>query len=144
MLREVERLGLVGRAARPDHPEGDLSAIRDQNFAEHQAGDTSLVRSGGESFDPITDERFREKYGLEPEQFVTQVLVARLGVRLIVVGSDFQFGRDRAGDSEFLRQAGEAHGFDVDVVDLVESGRVISSTRVPCVARRTSSSARSS
>ena len=67
---------------------------------------------------------------LEPEQFVTQVLVAKLGVRLIVVGSDFQFGRDRAGDSEFLRQAGEAHGFDVDVVDLVESGRVISSSRV--------------
>lgn len=67
---------------------------------------------------------------LEPEQFVTGVLVAKLGVRLIVVGSDFQFGRDRAGDCEFLRQAGETHGFDVDVVDLVESGRVISSTRV--------------
>ena len=67
---------------------------------------------------------------LEPEQFVTQVLVAKLGVRLIVVGSDFQFGRDRAGDSEFLRKAGESHGFDVDVVDLVESGRVISSSRV--------------
>lgn len=67
---------------------------------------------------------------LEPEQFVAQVLVAKLGVRLIVVGSDFQFGKDRAGDSEFLRQAGEAHGFDVDVVDLVESGRVISSSRV--------------
>ncbi|HSK05926.1 MAG TPA: bifunctional riboflavin kinase/FAD synthetase [Acidimicrobiia bacterium] len=67
---------------------------------------------------------------LEPEQFVSQVLVAKLGVRLIVVGSDFQFGRDRAGDSGFLRRAGETHGFDVDVVDLVESGRVISSTRV--------------
>jgi len=67
---------------------------------------------------------------LEPEQFVTEVLVAKLGVRLIVVGSDFQFGRDRAGDSEFLRKAGESHGFDVDVVDLVESGRVISSSRV--------------
>jgi riboflavin kinase/FMN adenylyltransferase len=67
---------------------------------------------------------------LEPEQFVTQVLMAKLGTRLIVVGSDFQFGRNRAGDTEFLRQAGETHGFEVDVVDLVESGRVISSSRV--------------
>jgi riboflavin kinase/FMN adenylyltransferase len=67
---------------------------------------------------------------LEPEQFVTQVLMTKLGARLIVVGSDFQFGRDRAGDTEFLRQAGETHGFEVDVVDLVESGRVISSSRV--------------
>lgn len=67
---------------------------------------------------------------LEPEEFVAEVLVAKLGVRLLVVGSDFQFGRDRAGDSEFLRLAGKRHGFEVDVVDLVESGRVISSSRV--------------
>ena len=67
---------------------------------------------------------------LEPEEFVAEVLVGKLGVRLLVAGSDFQFGRDRAGDSDFLRQAGEKHGFEVEVVDLVESGRVISSSRV--------------
>jgi riboflavin kinase/FMN adenylyltransferase len=67
---------------------------------------------------------------LEPEEFVTQVLVAKLGLRLLVVGSDFQFGRDRAGDCEFLQQAGRRQGFDLEVIDLVESGRVISSSRV--------------
>lgn len=67
---------------------------------------------------------------LMPEEFVSQVLVARLGVALLVVGSDFQFGRDRAGDCDFLREAGKRHGFDVEVVDLVESGGVVSSSRI--------------
>lgn len=67
---------------------------------------------------------------LEPEEFVSQVLVAKLGVRVLVVGSDFQFGRDRAGDCEFLRQAGRRHGFEVEVVHLVESDGVVSSSRI--------------
>jgi riboflavin kinase/FMN adenylyltransferase len=47
-----------------------------------------------------------------------------------VVGADFQFGRDRAGDCEFLIESGRRHGFDVDVVGLVGAEGVISSTRI--------------
>ena len=47
-----------------------------------------------------------------------------------MVGADFQFGRDRAGDCEFLIAAGSRHGFEVEVVGLVESNGVISSTRI--------------
>lgn len=67
---------------------------------------------------------------LDPEEFVSQVLVAKLGVGRLIVGSDFQFGRDRAGDCDFLRAAGQRHGFEVEVVDLVESDGVISSSRI--------------
>jgi len=67
---------------------------------------------------------------LEPEEFVARILVAKLGVGLLVVGSDFQFGRNRAGDCEFLRQAGVRHHFEVEVVDLLEATGVISSSRV--------------
>ena len=67
---------------------------------------------------------------LDPEEFVSQVLVAKLGVGRLIVGSDFQFGRDRAGDCDFLQAAGRQHGFDVEVVDLVESDGVISSSRI--------------
>ena len=53
---------------------------------------------------------------LEPEEFVSQVLVGKLEVSYLVVGADFQFGRDRAGDCEFLIAAGSRHGFEVEVV----------------------------
>ncbi|MGH8916359.1 MAG: bifunctional riboflavin kinase/FAD synthetase [Acidimicrobiia bacterium] len=65
-----------------------------------------------------------------PERFVSEVLLAKLGVRSLVVGADFHFGRDRAGDVAYLRKAGERHGFEVLVVDLVESAGVVSSTRI--------------
>jgi riboflavin kinase/FMN adenylyltransferase len=67
---------------------------------------------------------------LAPEEFVARVLLAKLGAGHVVVGADFQFGRDRAGDCEFLIESGRRHGFDVDVVGLVGAEGVISSTRI--------------
>jgi riboflavin kinase/FMN adenylyltransferase len=67
---------------------------------------------------------------LAPEQFVERILLSKLGTRHLVVGSDFQFGRDRAGDCDFLIEFGSTHGFDVEVADLVEAEGVISSTRI--------------
>lgn len=50
---------------------------------------------------------------LTAEQFVQAVLVDGLGVNYLVVGDDFRFGQGRAGDFEFLCQAGELHQFEV-------------------------------
>ncbi|MGZ5241887.1 MAG: bifunctional riboflavin kinase/FAD synthetase, partial [Caldimonas sp.] len=45
--------------------------------------------------------------------FITNVLVAGLGVRYVLVGDDFRFGVRRAGDYAMLDAAGAAQGFDV-------------------------------
>ena len=37
--------------------------------------------------------------GLSPEAFVAEVLAGGLGVRHVVVGADFRFGKGRAGDA---------------------------------------------
>jgi riboflavin kinase/FMN adenylyltransferase len=68
---------------------------------------------------------------LGPEAFVEQVLVGALAARLVVVGEDFRFGRDRAGDVEVLGELGERHGFAVEPVSLVEvGGEALSSTAI--------------
>jgi riboflavin kinase / FMN adenylyltransferase len=51
--------------------------------------------------------------GLKPDAFIDQVLAAGLGVRYVLVGDDFRFGAQRAGDYALLDAAGSAHGFDV-------------------------------
>jgi riboflavin kinase / FMN adenylyltransferase len=51
--------------------------------------------------------------GLDADQFVQRLLVDGLGVSAVIVGDDFRFGKDRAGDFGSLAQAGTRLGFDV-------------------------------
>ena len=48
-----------------------------------------------------------------PEEFIRHVLLEGLGARYVLVGDDFRFGAQRAGDYAMLDAAGERHGFDV-------------------------------
>lgn len=50
------------------------------------------------------------------EAFVEDILVGRIGARGVVVGYDFHYGRGRTGTPETLREAGRAHGVQVDIV----------------------------
>ena len=66
---------------------------------------------------------------LAPEDFVIEVLIQRLGMKHLVLGPDFRFGRDRSGDVALLLEMGGRHDFEVEMVDLVsdEHGPVSSS-----------------
>jgi riboflavin kinase / FMN adenylyltransferase len=55
-----------------------------------------------------------------PEAFVERVLVGCLGAQRIVVGEDFHFGRQRAGNVALLRELGVQRDFDVEPLTLVE------------------------
>jgi riboflavin kinase/FMN adenylyltransferase len=66
-----------------------------------------------------------------PDEFIHNLLVNGLGVKYLVVGDDFRFGRDRAGDFAMLQAAGRQHGFEVvHMHTFVLDGERVSSTRV--------------
>jgi riboflavin kinase / FMN adenylyltransferase len=69
---------------------------------------------------------------MAPRLFAVEVLSLRLRSRVIAVGKDFRFGRDREGDVRYLRTVGAEHGFDVFAIDLVGEfdGSVVSSSRI--------------
>lgn len=68
---------------------------------------------------------------LTPEAFVTDILRARLGVVLAVVGADFRFGHRALGDAARLSRLMAAAGGEARVLPLVsEGGEPISSTRI--------------
>ncbi len=68
---------------------------------------------------------------LSPEAFIQQVLIDGLGVKYLVVGDDFRFGRKRTGTIAHLRAAGQQHGFQVVNMHTFEiDGERVSSTRV--------------
>jgi riboflavin kinase/FMN adenylyltransferase len=74
----------------------------------------------------------REMASRSAESFIRDVLVGSLGIRHIVIGYDFRFGKDRSGEVETLRRAGTESGFGVTVLDPVAEpgGPVFSSTLI--------------
>lgn len=66
------------------------------------------------------------------EQFVRDVLLARYGMRELVIGVNHRFGRGGDGDSRTLPELGRKLGFAVSVIPAVvdECGELISSTRI--------------
>lgn len=53
---------------------------------------------------------------LAPRAYVEEILLARVGLKEIVIGYDHRFGRDREGDRALLERMGAAHDFSVDVI----------------------------
>lgn len=48
--------------------------------------------------------------------FIEQILVARLGIKSVIIGDDFRFGCDRKGDFALLQEYGAKHQFAVSSI----------------------------
>jgi len=65
------------------------------------------------------------------EDFVADILAKRLGVAAVVTGTDFTFGRGRAGNAETMSELGKAHGIDAETVaPVILDGEPVSSSRI--------------
>jgi len=73
----------------------------------------------------------RELASYTPERFARELLSERLRARAVVVGENFRFGANRAGDLDALRAFGKDLGFDVVAAEVAGDDRgPFSSTRV--------------
>ncbi len=65
------------------------------------------------------------------KQFIEHLLVAKLGIKRLIVGDDFHFGKNRAGNFAMLCQAGKKYHFSVsDTASYRVAGSRISSTAI--------------
>ena len=65
------------------------------------------------------------------ETFVSSILIDKLGARIIVIGDDFRFGKDRGGDFALLESMQGDGGFDViSTQTLLTGGERVSSSRI--------------
>ena len=56
---------------------------------------------------------------LTPEEFVNHVLAEGLGLKHVIIGADFRFGKGRAGTAEDLLRLGRARGIGVTIAPLL-------------------------
>ena len=69
--------------------------------------------------------------GLTPEAFARSVIAEGLGLRHVVVGADFCFGKGRAGTAKDLQAFGAEMGFGVTIAPLLETtDATVSSTAI--------------
>jgi riboflavin kinase / FMN adenylyltransferase len=88
----------------PDTAPGRICELRDRlRLIEEQSVERLLLQAFNARF-----------AAMEATVFIEQVLVAGLGVRAVVIGDDFRFGAQRAGDLALLRDLGARHGFSAE------------------------------
>ena len=78
---------------------------------------------------------FTRKFAeISAEEFIVDLMIRRIGMKAIIVGQDYSFGRNREGDIHLLKTLGQQHDFEVIMADWIKAsqrneGR-ISSTRI--------------
>ncbi len=73
----------------------------------------------------------KEIAGMDPEQFVVDILIEQMNAGYIVVGSDFKFGHERSGDIYLLDRLSRKYNFKLLVLAKEQyEGRDISSTYI--------------
>lgn len=91
---------------------------------------TELIELAG--IDVLVIIPFSMKFaGITAHHFVDDILRKTIGVKELVVGYDYAFGKGRVGNIDFLKQQGAEKEFSVSVVDAhYEQGCLVSSTKV--------------
>jgi riboflavin kinase/FMN adenylyltransferase len=62
----------------------------------------------------------REFANISAREFVEDILITRIGVKAIVVGEDYTFGKNREGNLELLQTYAENFGFEIIVADWIQ------------------------
>lgn len=87
----------------PDSAPARLTTLRDK-----------IELMDAQGIDRLICVQFNRKFASQTAQtFIHELLVERLGVKFLVVGDDFRFGRQRQGDFAMLKRSGEDEGFEV-------------------------------
>lgn len=89
-----------------------------------------LIQTAG--IDYIIEEPFsREFSNISPEDFIDRYLIAGLGVRSLILGHDFAFGKERSGSLDVMRGLAKDRGLELEVVPPLKlENEVVSSSLI--------------
>lgn len=104
-----------------NHPKPLIMSRRDKK---------QIVKSLG--MDTLIEYPFTKAFAsISPETFFEEILIGQLKAKVLVVGENYYFGRNKAGNPEYLKELGIKHGVEVCVVPAVKyEEQMISSTTI--------------
>lgn len=104
-----------------NHPKALIMSRRDKK---------SMIESLG--MDVLLEYPFTKAFAsISPDEFFIDILVKQLKVSVLVVGSNYYFGKNKAGNPSYLKELGKHYNVDVHVVDAVKrENEMISSSQI--------------
>ncbi len=111
------------------HP---LQVLRTEGIKLISTCDQKTELIGLSGIDVLVIIPFSVKFaGISADHFVDDILLGTIGVKELVVGYDYAFGKGRVGNIQFLEAQGREKGFSVTVVDAhYEQDMLVSSTKI--------------
>lgn len=102
------------------------------DWKEILSGDERLLKYQELELDYVVEYPFTKKVmQMEPQEFIEEVLVRKLGANTIIVGRDYRFGYQRSGTVEILDKYSGKYGYKLVILDKVQyKEEEISSTRI--------------
>lgn len=131
VLEEARRLGTKSMAITFEpHPMKVLRPEKDVKVLTPPEEKARLMKYYG--LDSVLFILFdRDFANMQAEDFIKEILVEKLGVKTIIVGHNYSFGRGKKGTTELLRNKGKKYGFGAKVVRHASiEGNVVSSSRI--------------
>jgi len=103
------------------HPLKVLAPAKSFKLITTYSQKEALIESSG--IDYLVSIPFsREFAGISAGEFVREILVDRIGMKKIIIGYDYAFGRKRQGDVHLLRKMGMQFGFEVEMLEQIGDG----------------------
>jgi len=112
-----------------EHPKAVLT---NSNFKLLMSDCEKIKKIESLGVDVLVFEKFDKIYAnMLPEEFVKNILIEKLNVKKVVIGSNSTFGRNSEGNVDLLRFFANKYKFEVIEVELLkENGHVISSSKI--------------
>ncbi len=94
--------------------------------------DEKIVALEGEGIDHLVVIPFTQAFSrLTSMQFIRDIIVNKIGTKVLVIGYDHRFGKNREGSFEHLREFSSLYGFEVEEIPEQDVDEVaVSSSRI--------------
>jgi riboflavin kinase/FMN adenylyltransferase len=131
VLRKAEEIRGTSMVMTFDpHPVRVIAPERDVKMLTTFDEKARLIEATG--IDVLLCIEFNKEFsGMLPDDFIDNVLVKKINVKEIILGSNYAFGKNKKGTIDLLRKRGGKYGFSVTAVRNAEvHGRIVSSSTI--------------
>lgn len=129
-LEEYEKQGFTSIMFTFDYHPENLFSEKEIDLIYTEEEKVEILRQNGPQV-LISYPFTRQTAAIEPEEFIEKVLCQSLDAKVIVVGADYRFGKQRRGDVTMLQKYADVYGYQLIVCEKLKmEEKVISSTRI--------------
>ena len=115
------------------HPHPQEFLRPQSSFKKINTYEERLELLRGKGIDFLVEEKFDEKFSnISREDFVQNILIEKLNAKVLILGHDFVFGKDRKGNVSYLKESLSKNNVSIYQLEAIldESKNIISSSNI--------------